>query len=63
MIFAEYNRIIINEEEKKYLEMTKVPTDFHINIQDLKVLGKREVIGIIKFRTRVNTAMKKKEND
>jgi len=32
VIFSEYNRITISPEEEKYLSMTKLPEDFHINI-------------------------------
>lgn len=61
VIFAEYNRMTISEEEQKYLSMAKLPEDFETNIQDLKVLGKREVVGLVKFRNRVNIQLKKQE--
>jgi hypothetical protein len=33
-----------------------------INIKDLRVLGKREVMGIVKLRSRVNLSLKKNGN-
>lgn len=60
VIFAEYNAIEFTEEHKeKYGAMVKIPDFFEENIKDLKVLGKRDVVGIIKYRNRVSMTIRK----
>ena len=39
--------------------MVKRPDGFDENIKDLRVLGKREIMGIIKFRNRIKAIQKK----
>jgi hypothetical protein len=39
--------------------LVKRPEEFEENIKDLRVLGKREIMGIIKFRNRIKATLKK----
>lgn len=36
-----------------------MPLDFEVNIKDLKVLGKREVMQIIRYRNKLKTKLNK----
>ncbi len=47
------------EDRDKFFSLTKVPEDLDVNIKDIKVLGKREVMQIVKLRDRINLALKK----
>ena len=47
------------EDRDNFLSLTKVPEDLDVNIKDIKVLGKREVMQIVKLRDRINLALKK----
>ena len=66
-VFLEYNEIEISKEEReKYLGVVKLPEDFEENIKDIKVLGKREIAGLVKWRGKLLFTMrklKKKEKD
>lgn len=60
VIFAEYNAIEFTEADKeKYGAIVKVPDFFEENIKDLKVIGKRDVMSIIKYRNRVSMTIRK----
>jgi hypothetical protein len=56
LIFAEYNRIIVSPEERaKYYPLVKnKPSDLDELFEDLKLLGKREIGGILKWRGKIN---------
>lgn len=59
-VFVEFNEMEITQEEReKYGKLVKFPEDFDENIKDLKVLGKREIAGLLKWRSKVNVALKK----
>ena len=55
MIFAQYNKITVTEEEKnKYFGLIKnEPKDLEELLTDIKVLGKREVWTIMKWRGKI----------
>jgi AdoMet-dependent rRNA methyltransferase SPB1 len=60
VVFATHNAIAFTEEEFKYYGgLVKMPEAFDENIKDLKVLGKREVMQVIKYRNRCSIALKK----
>ena len=50
------------EEKEKFLKMTKVPDDFELNLEDIKVLGKREITSIIKWKGKINKILNGVEN-
>jgi AdoMet-dependent rRNA methyltransferase SPB1 len=50
---------VSQEDRDNFLSLTKVPEDLDVNIKDIKVLGKREVMQIVKLRDRINLALKK----
>jgi AdoMet-dependent rRNA methyltransferase SPB1 len=50
---------VSQEDRDKFFSLTKVPEDLDVNIKDIKVLGKREVMQIVKLRDRINLALKK----
>lgn len=59
-VFAEFNEILVSQEDRdNFFSLTKVPEDLDVNIKDIKVLGKREVMQIVKLRDRINLALKK----
>lgn len=61
-VFMEFNQIEITPEDReKYISLGKLPEDFEENLKDLKVLGKRELGGILKWRGKVLQAIRKKE--
>lgn len=43
--------------------MIEMPLDFKENIKDLKVLGKREVMQVIRYRNKINMKLKKNKKD
>jgi len=58
--FMKYNEIEISQEDReKYLGLVKLPEDFEENLKDLKVLGKREVAGIVKWRGKLLVTLRK----
>lgn len=58
LIFAEYNRIKVNPEEReKYYGISKkMPEDIDELFKDLKVLGKREIGNLLKWRGKIKEA-------
>ena len=59
-VFLEYNEMEISEEDReKLLPLVKLPEDFELNLKDLKVLGKREIAGLIKWKGKINVALRK----
>jgi AdoMet-dependent rRNA methyltransferase SPB1 len=59
-VFAEFNEILVSQEDRdNFFGLTKVPEELDVNIKDIKVLGKREVMQIVKLRDRINLALKK----
>jgi len=39
--------------------MVEMPLDFEENIKDLKVLGKREVMQVIRYRNKISMKLRK----
>lgn len=61
-IFLDNNEMTVSEEEREQLlGLVKLPDGFEENIKDLKVLGKRELAGLLKWRGKVKMALMKKE--
>jgi len=61
-IFAKYNKIKLTEEEEaKYLKLVEPPEDYKELIEDLKVLGKREVQIMLRWRTKIMKALHKEK--
>lgn len=60
-VLAEYNCITMSEEEKvKYMKVAKVP-EFHEDLlNDMLLLGKREMSVLLKWRTRIRSSMARK---
>lgn len=56
LIFAEFNKITTTKEERdKYYNVIKGrPTDLDEMFDDLKVLGKREIASILRWRGKVH---------
>ena len=56
LIFAEYNKITTTREERdKYYGIAKnQPSDLDEMFDDLKVLGKREISSILKWRGKIH---------
>ncbi len=54
-LFMEYNKIEMNEEDKtKYLSMKiKMPEDYENLMEDINLLGRREITLLIKWRQRI----------
>lgn len=50
------NAIEIQDREyfEKISQLARVPNDIEDNLKDLKLLGKKEVTQLLKFRTKVN---------
>lgn len=60
-IFVDFNQITIDDEQKeKYLKMAKAPKDYEDILNDLLLLGKREVSILLKWRTRIRGAQESK---
>lgn len=59
-IFKEFNRMIITEEDRqKYLGKVKDPEDLESLLLDLKVLGKRDVGILLKWRGKIKQYLDK----
>ena len=63
-VFIEYNAIDISNKEtlKKYSELSKLPNDFEDMCKDIKLLNKKNVFSLIKWRAKL-IQNKKKEED
>jgi hypothetical protein len=55
LIFAEFNKITVTAEERaKYYDLVKnKPSDLDELFDDLKLLGKREIGSILKWRGKI----------
>ena len=55
LVFAEFNRILVSPQEKaKYFGLVKnMPADIEELLKDLRVLGKREVGNILRWRGKI----------
>ncbi|CAD8103018.1 unnamed protein product [Paramecium sonneborni] len=63
-IFIEYAGIKMTEETKqKYLNLTKPPQDYEILMEDIKVLGKREIIQLLKWRSKIKHYLSKQRRE
>lgn len=62
-IFIEYNEIDISDKEKlkQYSELSKLPNDFEEMCKDIKLLNKKKVFMLIKWRAKVIQNRKKEE--
>ena len=61
-VFVDYQGIEFNEAHReKYCSLTKNPNGFEEMLNDLQLLGKREVSQLLKWRTRILAALKSKE--
>jgi AdoMet-dependent rRNA methyltransferase SPB1 len=59
-VFMDYNKMIVSQEEKdKYFGLAKLPEDFNHLVDDLKVLGKRDVSILLKWRGKIKQALYK----
>lgn len=59
-IFLEYAKITMSEAEKeKYVSLTKTPKDFELLMEDIKVLGKREMVQLLKWRSKIKIELNK----
>ena len=57
--FVEYNQIeFTKEDEEKYLSVVKAPEDYKELMEDIMIIGKREVGSLIKWRDRLRTKLK-----
>jgi len=58
-VFVEYNQIEFTKEDKeKYLDVVKHPDDLAELMDDLNIIGKREVGSLIKWRDRLRMKLK-----
>lgn len=57
-IFAIYNAITVDAESEAMKGLVKPPEDFENLIKDLKLLGKREVSRLLKWREKVRVQLK-----
>ncbi|CAD8187374.1 unnamed protein product [Paramecium octaurelia] len=63
-IFIEYAGIKMTEEAKqKYLSLAKPPQDYEILMEDIKVLGKREIIQLLKWRSKIKHFLSKQKRE
>ena len=62
-IFVEFNKIEWNKAHAdKYLSLAKHPEDFEELLDDLLLLGKRDVSNLIKWRDKIVKALNKQES-
>ena len=60
--FAIYNEFTYDEKFKEEVEKYgKVPDDWEEMFKDLKVLGKREIAGLIKWKRKINLERRKQK--
>jgi len=58
--FHKYNKISFTpEDEAKYLSITKTPEDYKVIMEDLKVIGKRELQSLLRWRIKLLTKLGK----
>jgi len=65
-VFVEFNQITFTkEDETAYLAIAKHPDDYAELLDDINIIGKREVGSLIKWRDRIRakTGMNKKDRD
>jgi AdoMet-dependent rRNA methyltransferase SPB1 len=59
-VFVDYNEVEwTTADEEKYLKLTKPPADFQDHLKDLLLLGKREIMGLIKWRMKLRDCLQK----
>jgi len=59
---VEYNQITFDkEEEEKYGNVVKTPDDYKGLMEDILIIGKREVGSIIKWRDRLKAKLRPKK--
>lgn len=57
-VFVDFNQITFSQEEKdKYLEAVKAPADYTDLLEDIRIIGKREVASLIKWRDRIKAKL------
>jgi AdoMet-dependent rRNA methyltransferase SPB1 len=61
IVFMEFNKITISEEEKRYLELVKPPSELDYLIDDIQVLGRREIMHLLKWRSKINFLERKQK--
>lgn len=61
-VFVDYNEVAWTPaDQEKYLKLTKPPVDFEDHLKDLLLLGKREIMGLIRWRMKLRDCLQKQD--